>query len=108
MAAMNKRMLEVRQRRGELLAKIASQREQLSAIGTRWQTPLAIADQGLAVLRFLRSKPLLVGGVVALLVVRRRGIPGLVKGVWRVWKGYRYFTGMAKKLSSRSHSAPLL
>jgi len=98
---MNKQMLEVMQRRGELLSRIATQREQIAGMGARWQAPLAVADQGLAAMRFLRSNPVLVAGVAALLVVRRRGLIGLMRGVWRVWKGYRYFTGLSKKLSSR-------
>ncbi|HEU0282750.1 MAG TPA: YqjK-like family protein, partial [Gallionella sp.] len=63
---MNKQMLEVMQRRGELLARIASQREQVAEIGARWQAPLTLADQGLAAMRFLRSNPVLVAGVAAL------------------------------------------
>ncbi|MBI5435924.1 MAG: YqjK-like family protein [Nitrosomonadales bacterium] len=97
---MNKRMLEVMQRRGELLARIASQREQVAEIGTRWQAPLALADQGLAAMRFLRSNPVLVAGVAALFVIRRRGVVGLVRGVWGVWKGYRYLTAFSAKLAS--------
>ncbi|MDE2117303.1 MAG: YqjK-like family protein [Betaproteobacteria bacterium] len=97
---MNKRMLEVMQRRGELLARIASQREQVAEIGARWQAPLALADQGLAAIRYLRSNPVLVAGVAALLVIRRRGVVGLVRGGWRVWKGYRSLTAFSAKLSS--------
>lgn len=99
---MNKQMLAVMQRRGELLARIAAQREQVAGIGARWQAPLALADQGLAVVRFLRSHPVLVAGVVELFVIRRRGVAGLVKGGWRVWKGYRFLTVLAEKLSPRN------
>jgi len=95
---MNERMLAVMQRRGELLAKITSQREQVVQIGARLEKPLALADQGLAVLRFMRSRPLLVAGVAALLVWRRRGALGVMKLGWRAWKGYRYLTGLAAKL----------
>jgi hypothetical protein len=95
-------MLAVMQRRGELLARIAAQREQMTETGARWQAPLALADQGLAVMRFLRSHPALVAGVVALFMVRRRGVVGLVKGGWRVWKGYRYLTALSERLSSRN------
>lgn len=94
-------MNEVMQRRGELLARIAAQRGQVAEIGARWQAPLALADQGLAVVRFLRANPVLVAGVVALVVVRRRGVLGMVKGGWRVWRGYRYLSTAAAKLSSR-------
>jgi YqjK-like protein len=99
---MNSQMLAVMQRRGELLARIAAQREQMTETGARWQAPLALADQGLAVMRFLRSHPALVAGVVALFMVRRRGVVGLVKGGWRVWKGYRYLTALSERLSSRN------
>ena len=98
---MNKQMLEVMQKRGELLARIVSQREQAAGIGARWQTPLALADRGLTAMRFLRSNPVLVAGVVALFVIRRRGVVGLVKSLWRMWKGYRYITAFSAKLSSR-------
>lgn len=98
---MNKQLHEVMQRRGELLAKIAEQRVQVAEIGARWQTPLALADQGLAALRFLWSNPFFVAGVATLSVVRRRSVAGLVWGIWRVWKGYRHFTNASAKLSSR-------
>ncbi|MDD5384807.1 MAG: YqjK-like family protein [Gallionella sp.] len=98
---MNSQMLAVMQRRGELLAKIAAQRGQVAQIGARWQAPLALADQGLAVVRFLRSHPALVAGVVALFVIRRRGVVGLMKSGWRVWKGYRFLTALSERLSSR-------
>ncbi len=98
---MNRRMIDVQQRRGELLARIAAQRVEVAELGARWQAPLALADQGLAALRFLRSKPLLVAGVGALLVIRRRGVAGLVRGAWRVWKGYRFISAFSAKLISR-------
>ena len=95
---MNEKMLAVMQRRGELLAKIASQREQVAQTSARWSAPLAVADQGLAVLRFIRARPVLVAGVAALLVWRRRGVLGVARMGWRAWKGYRYLTGLAAKL----------
>lgn len=99
---MNNQMLKLMQRRGELLARITAQREQLAETGIRWQAPLAVADQGLAIVRFLRSHPLLVAAAVALLVIRRRGVIGLVKGGWRVWKGYRFLTALWERLSPRN------
>jgi YqjK-like protein len=98
---MNEKMFELMQRRGELLARIASQREQIAEIGAQWRIPLALADQGMAVVLFLRRHPLLVAGVVAIFVIRRRGVTGLGRGVWRVWNGYRSFTYLSAKLWSR-------
>jgi hypothetical protein len=95
---MNEKMSKLMQSRGELLARIASQREQITEIGTLWRTPLALADQGVVAVLFLRRHPLLVAGVVSLFVIRRRGVAGLVRGVWRMWKGYRSLTFLSAKL----------
>lgn len=99
---MNKQMREVMRRRGELLASIAAQREQVAQIGTRWQAPLALADQGLAVVRFLRSRPVLIAGMAALLIIRKGGVVmGLARYGTLAWKGYRYFAALSEKESSR-------
>ncbi|HZW24557.1 MAG TPA: YqjK-like family protein [Gallionella sp.] len=94
---MNEQILAVMQRRSELLAQIDTQREQVAQAGARWQAPLALADQGLAVLRFMRSRPVLVACVAALVVWRRRGAVGVARMGWRAWKGYRYLMGLAAK-----------
>lgn len=95
---MNEQLRAVMQRRGELLAQIASQREEVAQIGARWQRPLALADRGLALLRPLYSRPLLVAGVAALLVWRRRGLVGLAKTGWKLWKGYRNLSAFSARL----------
>jgi hypothetical protein len=91
---MNERMLELRQRRGELQVRIEVQRGQLAEIASSWERPLALADRGISVLRYLRGHPLLVGGAVALVVLQRRGVAGLLKRAWQMWKSYRYFAGL--------------
>lgn len=95
---MNKRMYALRQRRGELLSRIEMQRGQVAAFGTRLEKPLALADQGMAALRALQRHPLLAGGIVALVVLRRRGLTGLVRQSWMLWKGYRYFVAARQRL----------
>jgi hypothetical protein len=40
---------------------------------------------------------LVVAGVVALFVIRRRGVAGLLSVVWRVWKGYSSFPFLSAK-----------
>lgn len=97
---MNDRMLEVMQRRGELLAKIAVQREQMAEIGARCHFPMELMDRGMAAARFLRSHPVLTAGIAALFVVRRRGMAGLARSGWRVWKGYRFLAELSRKLRS--------
>jgi hypothetical protein len=88
--AMNEKIFGLMQRRGELLTKIATQRDQLSEMGTQLRTPLALADLGVAALHYFRRHPLLTAGAAAFFVIRRRGVAGLVRGGWRLWKGYRY------------------
>lgn len=95
---MNEQLQAVMQRRGELLAKISSQREQVAQFGARWQAPLAVADRGIALLRSLYSRPLLVAGVAAVLVWRRRGLFGLARTGWKLWKSYRYLSSLSSRL----------
>ncbi|MDO8261983.1 MAG: YqjK family protein [Gallionella sp.] len=83
---MNSQMFAVMQRRGELLARIASQREQVAEIGARLQIPLALVDLGVAAARFLRSYPVMVAGAIAALLIRRRSVVGVARVIWRVWK----------------------
>jgi hypothetical protein len=98
---MNEKMFELLERRGKLLARIAAQREQMTEIGSYFRTSLSLADRGMAVVHYLRFHPLLVAGVVAFFVIRRRIVAGLVWGVWRVWKEYRDFSLHLAKLLSR-------
>ena len=95
--AMNEKLLGLTQRRGELLARIAEQREEMAEIGAEWNAPLALADQGVAAVRFLRHHPFMVAGAMAFFVIRRHKMAGLMWGVWRVWKGYRDFISITAK-----------
>ena len=99
---MNKQLSEVLRRRGELIANIASQREQAAELGARWQAPLTLADRGYEAVRLVRAHPVLVAGVAALFVVRRSGTLGLLKAGWRVWKGYRFFIALSEKITTQT------
>jgi hypothetical protein len=96
---MNKQMFAVMQRRGELLARISAQREQVAEIGMRWQAPLALADKGLIAVRFLRSQPMLVAGAVAIFVIRRRGVTGMLATGWRIWRLYKSAMVFSKRIA---------
>lgn len=95
---MNEQLQAVLQRRSELLAEIAAQRGEMAQVGARWQRPLAFADQGVAVVRYLRARPLLVAGAAALLMWRRHGLGGIAKTGWKLWKGYRLLSGSSVRL----------
>lgn len=87
-------------RRGELLARIAAQRDQIVELGTKLETPLALGDRALAAARFVRLHPILVVAVVVALVTRRVGVVGLAGISWRLWKRYRYLYAAGGKLAS--------
>lgn len=89
------------QRRQVLLAKIASQREELAELGACWQTPLHLADWTLGAVHFLRRHALLVVGLAGLALVKRRGAKVVLNGVWRIWKVYHFFKETAKKITVR-------
>lgn len=62
---------------------------EMADITVHFHKPLAVADAGLKVVRFVYSHPVLVaGGLTALLIWRRKGIAGLAKDGWRLL--YRY------------------
>lgn len=98
---MTKRMQAVMLRRAALLITISGQREQLSELSTRWNAPLHLADQAMQVVGFMRVHPLLLAGLGGLFVVRRRGLTGLLKGGWRVWRAYRFFQAYLKSIAPR-------
>lgn len=84
---MTRHAIELANRREQLLAKAAMQRIALARDLAPWRVPLALADQGLSSLRYLRHHPsLLVGGIGLLTVVRaRRPLKWLERG-WLLWQ----------------------
>lgn len=94
---MNERMHGIRQRRAELLARIEAQRGQVAGMASSWKGPLALADQGLSIARFLRAHPLVLAGVAMLVVLRRRSAAGLFDRAWLVWKGFRYVADLTRR-----------
>ncbi len=69
----------------------------MTEIEAEWNAPLALADEGVAAVRFLRHHPLLVAGAIAFVMIRRHSVAALMWGVWGVWKGYRDFASMPEK-----------
>jgi len=96
---MNEQKFMLMQRRGELLATIASQREQMTEIGKHMRTPLALADSGVAALRYFRRHPLHTSMAAFFLIRQRRGVAGLMRGTWRLWRVYRLVTLLLAKKS---------
>ncbi len=77
-------------KRDLLIALCDAQRDQLGILTARLEAPLRIADRGVAVCRFLRDRPLIVGAIAAVLAARRgRGIFKWAQRGLVVWRAYR-------------------
>jgi YqjK-like protein len=79
--------IQLAERRAALVSKAAQQRMQLTASFEALRAPLALADQGLNVVRNIAKHPFIVTGVVALAVVAKpkRWIFILESG-WMAWR----------------------
>jgi len=96
---MKPNLADIAYRRRLLLGKIEAQRTEVAKISRRFEKPLAVADAGLKVVRFAQSHPALVaGGIAAVLMLRRRGVIGLVKGGWRLWGFYKTILAAGPKV----------
>ena len=91
---MNKKQLRLGARREILVAQAAAQRIMLAKNLEPWRAPLALADRGLAILRFLKHHPAWIIGGVSLLAAFRPGHWGQwVRRGWMVWQITHKLTG---------------
>ena len=90
MSHIEHRLIEIARRKEWLIARAESQRAAIGQALGQLQGPIAIADYGLAVARFLRAHPVLAAVAVAALVAfRGRGLLALASralSVWRLWR----------------------
>jgi hypothetical protein len=92
--------MDIHLRRARLQARIEAQRVALGVIATRWEKPLAVADAGIGAVRFVKRHPFSVIGIASLVVLRWRGVSGLINTGWSVWNLYRgALSGGRKALS---------
>ena len=104
---MNKQLAHLIIRRLELVEKIEAQRMDMADISLHLQKPLAVADMGLNVVRYIYNHPALVsGGMTALLTFRNKGLPGLVKHGWRLLLLYPSAIFFGLKYLSSANCAP--
>lgn len=91
---MNRRLQALAERRSVLLSRAAEQRRALARDVAPWQARLAVADQGIAVFRYLSRRPLLIGLAALLLVAwRPRRVGSWLQGGWAVWQIGRKLRG---------------
>lgn len=92
---MNEKLAELARRRECLIAQAAQQRATLAESAQPLRGPFALADRGLAALRYLKQHPLwLVGGVAALIALRPRGA---MKWLGRGWATYKVVRSLRAK-----------
>lgn len=86
---MNRKQRCLLQRQQLLISQTALQRLNVCELIQPWQTPLALADQGLTALRLIRVHPaLMVGSTVVMSVI---GPGRFGKWVWRGLLGWRIY-----------------
>lgn len=84
---MNSRARQLVERRDRLVAQAELQRAALARAIEPWRTPLALTDQGLNALQYVRHHPQwLVGGVLLLAVLRPRGLGKWLSRGWISWQ----------------------
>jgi hypothetical protein len=91
---MNAKLLEIALRRERLIAQAAQQRTVLVQSVQPLRAPLALADQGLVGLRYLKRHPAwVVGGVAVIVILRPRAVGKWLARVWLAWKMVRRLRG---------------
>jgi hypothetical protein len=84
--------IDILLKRERLLARCAAQRDDLALLVRQLDGPIKVADRGIAAVRYLRVRPLLLGAVVALIaVIQRRGLWKWAKCGLVAWRAYRAF-----------------
>lgn len=83
---MNPILIHLAEQRARLIAKAASQREELTLAFSGLHRPLALADKGIHALRYLGQHPLLVVGALAIAVVMRpKRWFNMLESGWLAW-----------------------
>lgn len=96
---MNEKIDRLAARRAMLIARAASQREELAQAAMPWRASLAVIDRGLSIARYLRQHPvfLLAAATTAALMRPRR----LFKWIKHGWLAWRLLLGVRRRLSGR-------
>lgn len=92
MKSIRSQLADIARRKERLIALAGLQRTVLASCIHELRGPIGVADRGLEIVRFLRSRPLVFGAVLAAgaaLLGRSRGFFGLAGralALWRVWR----------------------
>ncbi|MBW8370865.1 MAG: YqjK-like family protein [Thiobacillus sp.] len=89
---MNRKLTRLAERRRVLIAQAAAQRTALAHNVAPWRARLALADRGIAAVRYVRSHPaLMVGGALLLAALRRQRVGKWLQRGWLAWQIGRRF-----------------
>ena len=82
--------MRIREQRARLVERAARQREALAQGVAALSVPIALADRGMAVARFIKARPALVAAAATLVMVLqpRRSLRWVQRGValWQTWR----------------------
>lgn len=95
---MTDRLDEVRRRRAELVDRAAREREDIGRLVGTVTRPLRAAGWISAAWRLARSRPVLVGGAVAALVILRPS--RAIAWSLRLWAGWQTFQRLRERVSA--------
>ena len=90
---MNHKLQKLAERRQHLIAQAASQRILLAHTSRSLRKPLAVADKGLSLLRYIKHHPILIAGdsVALLSMARPSGIGRWFRRGWLAWQIVKKF-----------------
>lgn len=91
---MSGKLEQLAERRSRLVAQAAAQRTSLARHLEPWRARLAVADRGLAALRYVRRRPTLLAGAALLLAIwRPKGVGAWLRRGWVGWQVVRRLRG---------------
>jgi hypothetical protein len=84
---MNAKLIQLAERRTTLVARVATQRIELSQTLAPWRGSLAMVDEGLVAMRYIRNHAALLVGVAAFVVpLRPLRVARWLRRGWVVWR----------------------
>ncbi|MCC6610180.1 MAG: hypothetical protein IT515_10995 [Burkholderiales bacterium] len=93
------RLDALRSRRNRLVLAAAAQRDAVARDFRALERPLALADRGLAVVRYLRAhRGFALAGVAIVVALRPRRALGLAARAFAAWRTYRLAVAGARRL----------
>lgn len=85
---MSSKLIKLSERRATLVARSAQQRTEVAQAMEPWRRPLALADKGLDVVRYIRQRrPVFLAGVMVIAAIwRPKSMLGWLRRGWGVWR----------------------